>query len=117
MIGGSPERFEELEMLWILVELRIGVHPRRLIIVEQAPSPAGNQKTLTSRLAAQDKMPATGRMHWANAYSDARLPSRTTRVLCPRKVAEERGKMDKGRLEAFSDGVIAIIITIMVLEM
>lgn len=25
--------------------------------------------------------------------------------------------MDKGRLEAFSDGVIAIIITIMVLEM
>lgn len=29
----------------------------------------------------------------------------------------EVGKMSKGRLEAFSDGVIAIIITIMVLEM
>jgi uncharacterized membrane protein len=27
------------------------------------------------------------------------------------------GRMGKGRLEAFSDGVIAIIITIMVLEM
>src|SRR3984885_13749138 len=28
-----------------------------------------------------------------------------------------RGRMNKGRLEAFSDGVLAIIITIMVLEM
>ena len=28
-----------------------------------------------------------------------------------------RGEMGKGRLEAFSDGVLAIIITIMVLEL
>jgi uncharacterized membrane protein len=33
------------------------------------------------------------------------------------KVTKERGKMHKGRLEAFSDGVIAILITIMVLEL
>ncbi len=29
----------------------------------------------------------------------------------------EKGTMGKGRLEAFSDGVLAIILTIMVLEM
>lgn len=32
-------------------------------------------------------------------------------------MSEAKGRMSKGRLEAFSDGVIAIIITIMVLEM
>lgn len=32
-------------------------------------------------------------------------------------MSENRTKMSKGRLEAFSDGVLAIIITIMVLEM
>src|SRR5262249_25425730 len=35
----------------------------------------------------------------------------------PRKIHQRRVEMNKGRLEAFSDGVIAIIITIMVLEM
>jgi uncharacterized membrane protein len=33
------------------------------------------------------------------------------------KIEGRRGRMDKGRVEAFSDGVIAIIITIMVLEL
>src|SRR5204862_2816891 len=32
-------------------------------------------------------------------------------------IASERGQVSKARLEAFSDGVIAIIITIMVLEL
>src|SRR5215469_10635106 len=38
----------------------------------------------------------------------------SSRLCCHRDAG---GQMSKGRLEAFSDGVIAIIITIMVLEM
>jgi len=61
---GSPVRFEELELLWILVELRKGVHPRRLIIVERRrPRLREIERPQQVGLAAQDKMPATGRAH------------------------------------------------------
>src|SRR6187549_3478965 len=39
------------------------------------------------------------------------------RCRASRRDAREGGWMGKGRLEAFSDGVIAILITIMVLEL
>ena len=37
--------------------------------------------------------------------------------MCPAGASTEEGGVSKGRLEAFSDGVVAILITIMVLEL
>ena len=75
-----------------------------LSISRQCPAQRTNQLHARDHAAAEDR-------HGVGLVGE-RAPKRTSQRADGRKHA-----MKKTRLEAFSDGVIAIIITIMVLEM
>jgi uncharacterized membrane protein len=90
----------------ILLEMPYGKYLRNYVI-RSPPQNNGAQKTI--RVTCHK---VSGPAHLRLVYLSYRIPQTPLSLITGGKAS-----MDKGRLEAFSDGVIAIIITIMVLTL